>query len=484
MKMVRNTTLALVMAAALSACGNNNVMPPMTMYPGQFPAQQGNMLPTDGSLMGNGNLLNNDALPTDVTQGQVGSIVGRVVTRSGRTLHNVQIWVESNPEIKTTSQRGDFTLMNVPAGTQTLVLQFGNIETTTQVNVMPNMAVAPQQNPVMLDGEVGSEALAFASPNQQVAAFKVDQSKLNDWQPTGLVAYGGNLYVSAIDISSLIKKGTVIKMSAQNGEEWQDIASSWMGLRHPLNSGTRGLAMTDAGLLLVTDKDKDVFSVAPSGGEVTKIEADSAIDVAAGNGVVWFSSLRGLEKSDSSGSSRQLISGVAASGGIGVDKEGNAYVPVRNSIKKVSPAGEVTDLISEYLNAPVDVAVDPRNGDVYVLDKNEVKRFDKEGQFIINFSSSALHASSIALDDNGALYIAEFGSSSDNAQIIKYDAVPLVNPAQVTAPAATPAETGFDGGLLPEDQSFGEDNTETQESEEDTGLDEFELPELDFGSDW
>lgn len=478
MKIVRHTTLALVLASALSACGNNNVIPPMTMYPGQFPAQQ-NMLPTDGSLMGNGNLMNNDALPTDVTHGQLGSIVGRVVTRSGRTLHNVQVWVENYPEIKTTSQRGDFTLMNVPAGQQNLILQFGNLETTVQVNVMPNMAVAPQQNPVMLDGEVGSDALAFASPNQQVAAFKVDRSKLNNWQPTGLDVYGGNLYVSAIDISSLIKKGTVIKMNASNGEEWQDIAASWMGLRHPLNSSARGLAMTSAGMLLVSDKDKDVYAVAPSGGEVTKISADSAIDVAYGNGTVWFSSLRGLEKSDSGASSRELISGVAASGGIGADKEGNAYVPVKNTLKKVSPSGEVTNLINEYLNAPVDVAVDPRNGDIYVLDKNEVKRFDKDGQFIINFSSSALHASSIALDENGTLYVAEFGSNSDNAQIIQYAPVPLVNPTQSTStPAASSAaDTGFDGSLLPEDQSF-------DESQNDEEYDTFELPDLDLGGDW
>jgi hypothetical protein len=476
MNILRNLSLAasaLTLAVSLSACGGANSVPPMTMYPGQFPPQQFQQPMLNGN-MGN-NPLSNDALPNDVTQGQVGSVVGRVVNRSGRTLHNVQVWLESNPQIKTTSQRGDFTLMNVPAGQHNLVLKFGNLETTTQVNVMPNMAVAPAQNPVLLDGEVGSDALAFANPNRQIAAFKVDQGYMNRWQPTGVVVDGGNLYVSAIDVSSLVRKGTVIKMNAQTGEEWKNLASTWLGLRHPLNSTTRGLAMTNAGLLLVTDKTKDVFSVDPNSGAVTRTDADSAIDVASGNGVVWFSSVRGLEKSDSSGSSRSLISGVAASGGIGADKEGNAYVPVRNSIQKVTPDGNVTPLITQYLNSPLDVAIDPRNGDIYILDSGEIKRFDKDGQFIVNFSSAALTPSSIDLDDSGALYVADFGGDHRSAQIIKFDAVPLVDPVASTAPV-TAAESGFDGGLLPADQNF---DSEAEAPSYD------ELPELDgFGADW
>ena len=452
MNILRKLTLALTVAAAVTSCARSNTLPPMGIYPGQMPPQYSNTNNL-GNLPGNtGNPLSNDTLPNDVTMGQVGSIVGRVVTRSGRPLHNVVVSLESNPSIKTSSQKGDFTLMNVPAGQHNLILKFGALETTVAVNVVPNIAVAPAQNPVLLDGEIGSDALAFANPNRQIAAFKVDQDFLNQWQPTGLELSGGNLYISAIDVRNITHKGTVIKMNAQ-GEEWTDLTSSLLGLRHPLNSTTRGLAMNQMGTLLVTDKDGGMFSVDPNSGELEKnADAGSAIDVDGASGTMWFSSVRGLEKSNDSGSSRTLISGVAASGMIGSDKEGNAYVPVQSVIVKVTPDGESTTIIKNYLNSPADVAIDPRNGDIYILDGGEIKRYDSAGQFIVSFGSSALDPVCIDIDDSGALYVADFGRDHRSAQIIKFDAVPVLSSPSSTESTDLAAESGFDGGLLPADQ--------------------------------
>lgn len=437
MKNLSKFILALSFTTALSACGGQNTLPPMTMYPGQITGQY-NQQPT---LPGNpiGDPLNNGALPNDVTRGQVGSIVGRVVSRGGAPLHNVQIWLESDPNIKTSSRRGDFTLMNVPVGQHNIVMKFGSLETTAQVNVVPNMAVAPTQNPVLLDGQLGSNALAFASPNKQVAAFKVDQdSFLNLWQAKGLDVSNGNIYISAIDVRSLVKKGTVIQMST-SGEGWKDIAKSWLGLRHTLNSTARGLAMSGSGSILVVDEKSSLFSV-DSAGAVTKTEADGALDIASAAGTSWIYSVRGLEKSDDTGSSRSPVSGVAASGGIGVDSQGNAYVPVQNTIMKVSKDGTPAPFIRDYLNSPKDVAIDPRNGDVFILDGGEIKRFDKNGQFIVSFGSSALDPSAIDLDEEGALYIADFARDQRSSQVIKFDPAPLVS-ATDAAPASAEATT-------------------------------------------
>ena len=106
---------------------------------------------------------------------------------------------------------------NIPAGNQTLVFKFGQLQTKIQISVIPNRAVSPQQNPVRLEGEIGSAAIETALPNKQIGSFKVDQdSLLNLWQPVGLAASGGTLYISAIDSRSLIKKGTVLKMNSAN----------------------------------------------------------------------------------------------------------------------------------------------------------------------------------------------------------------------------------------------------------------------------
>ncbi|PKL79219.1 MAG: hypothetical protein CVV27_02165 [Candidatus Melainabacteria bacterium HGW-Melainabacteria-1] len=425
MKILSKLTLAAAFAASLSACGGvSNTLPPMGMYPGQLPPQY-----TQPMLPGTpGNPVSNDTLPSDITQGQFGSIVGRVISRSGAPLHNVQVALSSDPSIKTTTRRGDFTLMNVPAGNHSLTLSFGEISTTVQVNVLPNMATAPAQNPIQLDGEPGSNALAFASPNKQIAAFKTDQDFLNQWQAKSIEVSNGTLYISAIDTRNITRKGTVIKMNAADGQEWKNIASAWLGLRHPLNATARGLSMSSSGSILVVDEKGGLFSV-DSAGKVTKSEADSGLDIACASGTCWIYSVRGLEKSDDSGTSRSLISGVSASGGIGVDGQGNAYVPVQSTIVKVDAAGAPTPLIRNYLNSPTDVAVDPRNGDIYVLDGGEIKRFDKNGEFVVSFGSSALDPSAIAVDEEGALYVADFARDHRSSQIIKFEPVPLAGGA-------------------------------------------------------
>lgn len=469
MKILKTMSLALTLAGALTACGggSQNTLPPMGVYPGQFDPYNNQAPNLPGT---NGDPLNNNVLPGDVTRGQVGSIVGRVVTRSGRPLHNVVVTLAGNPSIRTVSRQGDFTLMNVPVGQHSLLLKFGNLETTVGVNVTANMAVAPAQNPIQLDGEVGSEALAFANPNRQTASFKVDQDFLNQWQARGIDAHGGNLYISAIDIRNITRKGTVIKMNSQ-GEEWKDLAKAWLGMKHPLNSTARGIAATSSGALLVTDEKSSLFSIDSGTGKVQKIEADSALDIAAGGSNVWITSVRGLEKADSSGSSRTLISGVAASGGVGADAEGNAYVCVSNTIVKVSTDGKATPLVKQYLNSPTDVATDSRNGDVYVLDGGEIKRFDKNGVFVVSFGSAALDPNSIDLDEEGNLYVADFGRDHKSSQILKFEAVPLMpqNTAAASTRLADPSSVApaTEAPLLEE---ASEEGSETGE----------ELPELEL----
>lgn len=428
MKLLRNLTLAFGALTILTgtACSRQNAFP-VSAY-NQFPQYA----PQNTLSAGTNDPLSNDVLPGDITRGQLGSVVGRVITRSGRPLHNVAIYLQDIPTLKTTSNRGDFTLMNVPAGQHTLVLKFGNLETTTTVSVVANMAAAPQQNPVQLDGEIGQEALAFANPNKQIAGFKVDQDVLNQWQVRGIDVSGGSIFLAAVDVRNITHKGTVIKMNAQTGQEWKDLGKAWLGLRHPLNSSASGIAVSSSGALLVVDEKDSLFSVDPSTGTVETTTADSALDISASNGTVWISSIRGLEKSDSTAASRTLIPKVAASGGVGTDPAGNAYVCVQNTIMKVTPEGIVTSAVRSFLKSPTDVAIDPRNNDIYVLDSGEIKRYDAQGEFIVSFGSGALTPVSIDLDETGALYVADFARDHRSSQILKYEAVPLVDAATVT----------------------------------------------------
>jgi hypothetical protein len=434
MKNIKFWALGITLAGSLTACSRSNTLPPVSYYPNSLVNAQQND-PNFGQAVPVADPLSNNTLPSDITMGQEGSIVGQVVSRMGQPLHNVEISLQSNPEIKTTSKRGEFTLMQIPAGPQILVFKFGNIETTAQVTVIPNRAVPPQQNPVRMEGEIGSKALEAALPNKQIGAFKVDQdSLLNLWQPVGLAASGGSLYISAVDNRSLVKKGTVIKMNTTDGKEWKNLASTWLGLRHPLNGTSRGMTLNSAGQALVVDEKGGTFSIDTSNGKVTKADSEGALDIASGGGKTYVYGVGGIAESDDTGATRTPISGVNASGGIAADKEGSAYVPVQNSIYKIQ-AGTPTALISQYLNAPTDIAVDNRNGDIYVLDGGEIKRFDKNGEFIVNFSTGGLNAVALTLDEEGSLYVADFGRDYRTAQIIKFEPAPLMDPTSVTQAA-------------------------------------------------
>lgn len=437
----------LTLLASLTGCGRtaNNTLPMMPYYPVQNGGGQqivGATPPNQANLGHNGS-----DLPGDVAQGQVGSIVGKVVNRSGRPLHNVEVFVESQPSIKTRSNKGEFTLLNVPAGSQTLVFKIAGQETKSNVSVVPNTAVPPEQNPVKIEGDVGQEAANFGNPNRQVASFKVDQDFLNQWQPKGLVVSQNTLYVSAVDTRTLSKKGTVIKMDATTGKSWKDLASKWLGLSHPLKQTARGMALNNANVLLVVDEKKDIFAVDPSTGKVTTTKAEGALDIASGGDKVYIYSHRGLESADSSGSSPQVVANLSPTGGIGADSKGNAFVPVSNSIHQIDAAtGKATPVITSQLSNPSDVAIDNRNGDIYVLDGVEVKRFDANGQFIVAFGSGAQEPAAIAVDEAGQVYVADFGTSQLNSKVLKFEAAALgtanaVSAVDATAPAeATPTE--------------------------------------------
>lgn len=439
MKQIKLILSAALVGTTLTACGGTpNTLPPTTYYPNRLLQAQQNAGQIPQQSLGS------SVLPNDVTQGQVGSIVGRVVNRSGRPLHNVLISLESDPSINTKSRRGDFTLMNVPAGQHNLIIQLGTVQTQVSVTVHPNVAASPQQNPIQLDGEVGSEALAFANPNRHVASFKVDQDFFNQWQPVGLAVSSGTLYVSAIDVGLVSRKGSIISMDASNGEGWKNVTKKWLGLSYGLNSGTRGMAINGSGTIMVSNDKGGIYNVDPGAGSIAKVEAGGSLDIAAGGGKVYIHSARGLEVTDDSGEGATPTN-VKSSGGIAADSEGNGYAPVQNTVQKVAADGTVTTLIKDYLNTPSDIAIDPRNGDIYVLDSGEIKRYDKNGEFVVNFPSGALDAVAITCDEEGNLYVADFGRDQRSAQIIKYEAVAMASDASGAAGIA-PAE-GVEPGL-------------------------------------
>lgn len=259
-----------------------------------------------------------------------------------------------------------------------------------------------------------------ASPNTFIAKFAVKRGLVDDWQAKGIVVSGDSIFVSATDSTGILQKGTILKIS-KDGKTQKDFASSWLTLRHPMDKTVGGLTLFGSNLLAVDTAGK-FYVVDSSKGAIKTIKTDAATDIASGGGAVFIASGSSVARTDSSASSRNMVQGMSATGGIGADKDGAVYAVSGNTIKKSDASGQVMDVISAELAAPIDVAIDDRNGDIYVLEQQEVKRFNRDGMLLTKFASQAAKASSIALDSAGYVYIADTGNSAKESQVIKFSA--------------------------------------------------------------
>ena len=265
---------------------------------------------------------------------------------------------------------------------------------------------------------------ATGTPNAKLGTFKVDQSLIYDWQAKGVAVSGGSIYVSVSDTTGILTGGSVAKMDASTGKNWKDIGSKLLGLSHPISKNVQGLTATGGSIIAVDDS--NTYNI-DSSGNVKKTAGKGGKDVTSAGGSIYIAGSGTVSRTDSSGSAAAPLGGLSASGGIGADTNGNLYITSGNSIKKIGGTADVSmsgadasQDIATGLTNPVDVAVDNRNGDIYVLDGTEIRRFDQNGTFLVSFPSTAKRGVAIAVDENGNVYVADTGSSAKDSVIIKF----------------------------------------------------------------
>ena len=271
------------------------------------------------------------------------------------------------------------------------------------------------------NGSLGNvPAIPTGTPNTQLGTFMADQATLNQWQARGIAVSSGTIYLSVADTSGLSKKGAIVKMSSTDGKSWKDLTSKLLGLSHPISATVEGLSVS-GGTIVAADSSGKIYNVDASNGKVNVIKGTGGKDVASSAGSLFIAN-GSVEKTDTSASSRLPVNGMSATGGVGSDNLGNVYAVSGNTIKKADNTGMVQDVVTSDLTAPLDVAVDSRNGDIYVLEQAMIKRFTSNGQLVVPFSNGATKPVGIAIDEAGAVYVADAGTSNKDSKVIKFAA--------------------------------------------------------------
>ena len=80
--------------------------------------------------------------------------------------------------------------------------------------------------------------------------------------------------------------------------------------------------------------------------------------------------------------------------------------------------GKGTDGTGPGFEGLAGVAIDPRNGDIYALDRHAVLRFDSQGHFLSRFGQDRIgNGASIAIDQEGDLFVLD----SLNNQVLQFE---------------------------------------------------------------
>lgn len=396
-----------------------------------------------GSLAPNGTFLDPSAqanLPT-------GTIMGKVVdslTKAGIGGVTVEVVGIRPAAIATTDASGNFTIPGVPQGTQVVSVHrndYTNAAGNNQITVQVKAGTT-----VNLSRTVELVPFRASAVNGFIRAFS------NFTLPKGisLSNSSGNLYVvDVIGAGGMISydHGEVKKLNGEGGiiDSFGARLFSSLDIFRLLKQ-PNGLAVDSGDNVFVANTGGSLIRrYGPGGQFLSNIQADfkQVFDVAVlstGDVVVSDPGTGRVMMFDSSMNVRiPNMMRVPATGVRGVATNTNDDIFVLDS---AGVAGQVVTKYDRYGNRmplsfgriggvqpgsfsnPTDLAIDNRNGDIYVVDSgnNRIQRFDAEGNYLSEFGSFGTENGQfnapwgVAIDSDGYVYVTD----SKNARVEKF----------------------------------------------------------------
>lgn len=428
----------VILLASCGGGGSNNVY---QVLPSSTP------VPIVNPLV-NGNSVN---VPT-------GTIIGTVIdstTKAG--VGGVRIEVKGvRPVVFAyTDATGKFTLNKVPQGKQVVFIQGSSYAPVTAGNSVAEV-IAGSSTQIANISVISVEKDKMA--NTFVKSFDVFK------YPRGISVdrSSGDLFVvDVVGINSILpiqKDRTEIKKINSDGSLLDDFASKFFSNDTSdifrLVKNAQGIGLDAGGNIYVADTGNSlVKKYGPNGKYVSKIDKSfsNVYDVSvltSGDIIVSDPGNSRLVLMDSSLNIRidNILAKMPSDGirGIATDISDNIYVIDSTAkkgqvIKKFDKYGyqmpiqfgSIGSLDPGYFNNPTDLAVDNRNGDIYVVDSgnNRVQRFNAEGNYLSEFGQFGSGDGyfntpwGIAIDKEGYVYI----SDPKNARVQKFSPSRAIN---------------------------------------------------------
>ncbi|MFN8671050.1 MAG: hypothetical protein U0457_03080 [Candidatus Sericytochromatia bacterium] len=397
-------------------------------------------------------------VPTPTPMGPVGNISGKIIdsyTKLG--IQGIRVEVRGvNPKvIAYTDASGKYTLSKVPQGRQVIGVVGSSYATVNAGNITVDV-IANNTTPV-------TDIAVISSEKDKTANSFV---KILDGftHPRGLAIDRNNsdLYVvDVVGINSILpiqKDRTEIKKITSDGGLLDNFASRWFSKDTTdifrLIKGGKGIGLDAGGNIYVVDpKDNSVKKYGPNGKYISKLDKGlgEVFDVAVlttGDIAISDPSSSRVVLMDATGIVRvdNLFAKFPSDGvrGVAVDQSDNIYV-----IDAAGKKGEVIKKFDKYgfriplqfgsigslepgsFNDPTDLAIDNRNGDIYVVDSgnNRVQRFSAEGNYLSEFGQFGIENGSfntpwgIAIDKEGYVYV----SDPKNSRVQKFSPARAIN---------------------------------------------------------
>jgi len=430
-KLPKLITSLLVLGLVLTSCGKNISSNPV-----------GNDTTTP--------IIKNTVAPTVSMQVATGIVTGKVIdSTTNLGVPNVKVEVKGfRPAISTLTDASGNYKLSVPTGKVVLLASkdsFTSLSGNTNITVTVEAGKTTSATTIYVMSEDSSAANGFVKSFDGLEFPKgVTIDKENETlYVVDVIGAGGILTYDRAEVKKMNTDGGILTSFGSRiiSKDLRDI-----DLLRLLKKST-GVGVDAGGNVYVADTGNNVIKkYGPTGLYITTIKKDfkNLIDIevlTTGDVLVSDPGNARVVLLDSSGNVKiENILGTNASDGvkgIACDLADNIYVidssaTPGNVIKKFDKNGNrlslqfgiIGGLQSGYFNDPTDLAIDNRNGDIYIVDSgnNRIQRFNSEGKFLSEFGHFGSEDGNfstpwgIAVDKSGFVYI----SDTKNARVEKF----------------------------------------------------------------